>query len=166
MNTLGGRIGQLRRAKGLTQEDLAEKLGVSAQAVSKWENDISCPDIQLLPKLAKFLDTSVDRLLTGETKEVSLLPESQRKSLDELTLRIKVNSCEGDKVRVNLPMSLVKIGLELGIDIRAQMPNAQGMDVLKNLDLTRLIDMVEQGMIGKVVEVESADGDIVEIVVE
>lgn len=61
--TMGKRIALLRKEKGMTQEQLAEKLGVSSQAVSKWENDISCPDIALLPLLASTLGISVDELL-------------------------------------------------------------------------------------------------------
>lgn len=61
--TLGKRIAALRKEKGLTQEQLAEKVGVSAQAVSKWENDVSCPDITLLPLLADLLGVTVDELL-------------------------------------------------------------------------------------------------------
>ena len=61
--TLGKRIATLRKERGLTQEQLAEKVGVSAQAVSKWENDISCPDITLLPLLADLFGVSVDELL-------------------------------------------------------------------------------------------------------
>ena len=57
--TIGKRISQMRKEKGLTQEELAMKLGISAQAVSKWENDIACPDIGLLPQLAKLFDVSV-----------------------------------------------------------------------------------------------------------
>ena len=62
-NTLGTRIAHYRKQKGLKQDQLAEILGVSPQAVSKWENDQSCPDITLLPKLAKQLEVSVDLLL-------------------------------------------------------------------------------------------------------
>lgn len=51
METLGKRIAKLRREKGLKQDQLAEKLSVSLQAVSKWENDQTCPDIGLLPEL-------------------------------------------------------------------------------------------------------------------
>ncbi len=61
--TLGKRIAMLRKEKGLTQEQLAEKVGVSAQAVSKWENDLSCPDITLLPLLSDILGVTVDELL-------------------------------------------------------------------------------------------------------
>lgn len=49
--TLGSRIAELRRKKNMTQEELAAELGVTPQAVSKWENDLSCPDITLLPRV-------------------------------------------------------------------------------------------------------------------
>lgn len=68
-NTIGKRISALRREKGLKQEDIAQALGVSSQAVSKWENDQSCPDISLLPKLARLLGVSVDTLLSGEEEK-------------------------------------------------------------------------------------------------
>ncbi len=60
---------KLRSQKGLTQEALAEEMGVSVQAVSKWENGLSCPDIAALPGLAEYLGVTVDHLLTG--REVS-----------------------------------------------------------------------------------------------
>ncbi len=163
MNTLGARIAMKRKAKGMTQEELANKLGVSAQAVSKWENDVSCPDISLLPELVQLLDCTTDELLTGKSDEVKMLPPQQRKSLEELTLRIKVLSAQGDKVRVNLPMALVKWGLECGIQVAPQMSSIES---LKDIDIKALVDMVERGAIGKLVEVESAQGDTVEIVVE
>ena len=161
--SIGNRISKYRREKGLTQEELAEKLGVSSQAVSKWENDASCPDISLLPQLCRILSISTDELLTGNNNEVKLVPVEQRKSLDELTLRVKVNSAQGDKVKVNLPMSLVKICLELGVEITPQMT---GIESMKSVDLNKIMDLAERGLIGKLVEIESADGDIVEVVVE
>ena len=62
-HTLGKRIMTARKELGLTQEQLAEQLGVTAQAVSKWEHDQSCPDISMLPKLAEIFHTSTDALL-------------------------------------------------------------------------------------------------------
>lgn len=162
--TSGTRISRLRKEKGMSQEALAEKIGVSAQAVSKWENDQSCPDISLLPQLAKLLDVTVDELLTGNSNEVRMVPRGERKSLEELTLRVRVLSADGDKVKVNLPMTLVKVGLEMGVEMVPN--NAKGMDSMKNLDLKQIIDLAEQGALGKLVEIESADGDIVEVVVE
>ena len=54
----------LRRNAHLTQEQFADKLGLSFQAVSKWENGLSCPDIALLPEIAKIYGISVDKLFT------------------------------------------------------------------------------------------------------
>ena len=163
--TIGSRIAGARKAKGMTQEELANILGVSSQAVSKWENDASCPDISLLPRLAKELGLTTDELLTGKSNEVKMVPSSQRKSLDELTMRILVNSAEGDKVRVNLTMSMVKVCMEIGVGI---IPNMNGdvAQIFQNVDMSKIVQLVECGMIGKLVEVESAEGDTVEIVVE
>ena len=167
--TIGNRIAKYRKMKGLTQEALAEQLGVSAQAVSKWENDLSCPDISLLPKLCEILGITTDELLTGKSEEVRLVPVEQRKPLEELTLRVRVNSAEGDKVRVNLPMTLVKVCMEIGMEMApgmAGMTGIHGMDSLKNVDMAKIVELVEKGLVGKLVEVESAEGDIVEVVVE
>lgn len=60
---LGSNISQLRREKGITQEELAEYLGVSKPAVSKWESGQSYPDILLLPIIASFFNKTVDDLL-------------------------------------------------------------------------------------------------------
>ena len=78
--SIGNRISKYRKEKGMTQEELAAKLGVSSQAVSKWENDASCPDISLLPRLCRILGISTDELLTGERNEVKMVPAEQRKS--------------------------------------------------------------------------------------
>lgn len=67
--TLGRRIAARRKTLGLTQDALAERLGVTAQAVSKWENDQSCPDISLLPRLAEIFDVTTDELLGVQRKE-------------------------------------------------------------------------------------------------
>ena len=78
--TIGKRIMENRKRLGLTQDALAERLGVTAQAVSKWENDQSCPDIATLPKLAALLGISVDNLLGCETpaKEAEVVTEPEK----------------------------------------------------------------------------------------
>ena len=68
--TLGKRIAAHRKRLGLTQDALAEKLGITAQAVSKWENDLSCPDITMLPRLAEIFGISTDALLGHEAPPV------------------------------------------------------------------------------------------------
>ena len=95
MNTLGRKIAELRRGKNITQDEMAEKLNVTPQAVSKWENDISCPDIMLLPKIAEMLSVSVDELLSDAPKKnVEFVPEDKRKNIDDLMFRIYVNSAD------------------------------------------------------------------------
>lgn len=66
--TLGALIAQTRKEKGMTQLELAEKLGVTDKAVSKWERDLSCPDIQSLPTLAEVLGLSLEELMQGKNE--------------------------------------------------------------------------------------------------
>lgn len=164
MDTIGKRISEYRKNKNLKQDELAEMLGVSPQAVSKWENDLSCPDISLLPELSRILGITIDELIQGKKDEpvVSVLPEEQRKDIDKMMLRIVVESSDGDHVRVNLPMALVRVGIETGMS----MPQIGGNDALNGIDFARIFKMVELGAIGNLVEVESGDGDIVKIFVE
>ena len=61
--TLGTMIAELRKQHGMTQLELAEKMGVTDKAVSKWERDLSCPDINSIPNLAEILDVSVKELM-------------------------------------------------------------------------------------------------------
>ena len=72
--TLGNAIAGCRRELGITQEALARQLDVTNQAVSKWESDICCPDIQLLPKLADIFGVSIDRLFGRETEAQTAPP--------------------------------------------------------------------------------------------
>ena len=163
--TIGKRIAALRREKNLKQDDLAQMLEVSPQAVSKWENDQTCPDISLLPKLAKILGVSVDELLSGKQElqpVVTLVPEDQRKDIKDMVLRIVVVSADGDKVRVNLPMALVQLAMEMGME----MPQVSGNDALKDIDWAQVMELARHGAMGNLIEVESADGDIVRIFVE
>ena len=62
MEMIGTKIQTLRKNKGITQEQLAEVLAVSAQAVSKWENGVSMPDIHLLPVIARYFGITMDEL--------------------------------------------------------------------------------------------------------
>lgn len=65
MKVIGKQIAALRKNKGITQSELGNRLGVSFQAVSKWERGETLPDISVLPTLAKILETSIDYILTG-----------------------------------------------------------------------------------------------------
>lgn len=167
MDTIGKRIANARKSKNIKQDELAEKLSVSPQAVSKWENDISCPDISLLPSLSKILGITVDELLSGKQESaVTFVPEEHRKDIKDMMCRIVVDTSEGDKVRVNIPCALAKIAMDCGMD----MPQISGNDsinsAIKSIDLAKVLEMVEKGAIGNLVEVETKDGDKVSIFVE
>lgn len=84
--TIGKRIASLRKRKHMTQEQLAEQVGVSAQAVSKWENDLSCPDINLLPKLAEVFGVTTDNLLG--------MPEPQSPAPEQLGFHLNLGDDE------------------------------------------------------------------------
>ena len=71
MKNIGETIASLRKNKSMTQNELAEKMNVTDKAVSKWERDLSCPDINTISKLADILDVSVEELLKAKKRENS-----------------------------------------------------------------------------------------------
>ena len=71
MKSIGETIANLRKKKGMTQSELAEKMNVTDKAVSKWERDLSCPDINTISKLADVLDVSVEELLKTKKQDYS-----------------------------------------------------------------------------------------------
>lgn len=85
---IGAKIKQARKEKGLSQEALAEYLGLSVQAVSKWECDLSYPDITLLPQIADFLEVSLDKLLREGDDGRETSQSAQLDLPDDDTLRI------------------------------------------------------------------------------
>lgn len=80
--TLGTQIAALRKQNNITQEALAQHLGVTNQAVSKWESEQCCPDVTLLPKLADYFCISIDGLFGRTT------PDTQSKLPEDDTLRV------------------------------------------------------------------------------
>lgn len=161
--TLGQKIARLRKEKNYTQEDLAKKFNVSTQAVSKWENDLSAPDISILKDLAKTLGVTIDYLLSNETEEVvNILPKENRKSINKMILKIKISSTDGNKLSVNLPMPIIFACINSGV----KMPSLNGSDALNSIDFKEIINLVEQGVVGELVSIDSADGDTIKIFVE
>lgn len=76
--TLGERIRSLRMQKNLSQEELAEKLDVSRQSVSKWENDTATPDLDKLVKLSDLFEVTLDELVRGESpKQTPPVPQTE-----------------------------------------------------------------------------------------
>ena len=160
--SFGQRFARLRKGKKLTQEDIALKVNVSAQAVSKWENDISLPDITLLIELSDILGVSVDELLgKKDSKSVFMLEEKERKNIEKMFLRINVED-GGDKIKVNLPIALIKVCIESGIAI----PEISGNKAISSLDFKKIYALIESGIVGEIVSIEGEDGEKISIVVE
>ena len=105
-DTMGKRISTLRKRAGLTQEQLADRLGVTPQAVSKWENDISCPDTAILPELAKVLGVSCDVLLGKE-------PMDSVTNSDGGTVKEKGLKFSAMMGKIVFPIMVIIFGVEL-----------------------------------------------------
>ena len=231
--TLGRRIARLRLARTATQERLAKELNVSPQAVSKWENDINYPDISLLPDLARFLDVSVDELLSGASasaqESVAAQESTVEKSAAEVVsvaadepaeiveepveqdnqgiavqssgfsfgklfgksmvkvekndeadgskkkgvrlgngsakhgLHVYIVSDDGDVVDMCVPLGLAKFVLNSGIQVSGSYLNQETQEQLSNINLDALMDAAKTGESGTLVDITSADGDVVKI---
>ena len=88
---LGEMISSLRKEKGMTQSELAEKMNVTDKAVSKWERNLACPDVNSIPKLAEVLGITVEELLNAQTKK------------------------ENNKIDEIVNIALIGVGLAMGI---------------------------------------------------
>lgn len=120
MQHMGERLRQLRRARNLTQEEVAQSLKVSCQAISKWERGEGWPDIAMLPALARFFDVTTDALLgmnTREYDEANALWERQNQqglhAQNAELMRHMLRTHPGDALLlVQLSTSLEKLGGE------------------------------------------------------
>lgn len=160
--TFGVRFQRFRKAKKLTQEDIANKFNISPQAVSKWENDISYPDITILSDLSELLGVSLDELLGKTTEPTVIQQRTEPKDSKDMILRIVINDSDGSKVKVNLPLSLIKLGLHSNF----QVSSTGNKEILKDIDFDQIIKMAESGLIGKLVEIEDEDGTTVDIFID
>lgn len=145
-------------------------MGVSAQAVSKWENDQSCPGIMLLKDLAKTFSVTVDELLSSEeeTKSVvALVSEEKRKSPDEMIFKVVMQSNDGDSIRVNLPLAMISALSKSGmLNVGFSTGDGEMTKNLNSIDFGYLLSLAEAGAVGKLVEMRGGDGDIIDVYVE
>lgn len=170
--SLGRRIARLRLEYGMTQERLAMKMGVTAQAVSKWENDLSAPDIMLLPELARTLGVTVDELLEGrKNQEITPAepmpePEPEPARADgsrPKKLHIQVDSDDGDVVNINVPLGMASAVLGAS----SKIPGVVNLNLNDaDIDATLIAEAVKHGEKGTLVEIDGGDGDHVTISLE
>ncbi len=127
--TLGMMIARLRKEHGMTQMELAEKMGVTDKAVSKWERDLPCPDINSLPNLAALLDVSVDELM--QIKEGTSIPPKSPKEIINLIFKA-VALAMG--IAVIVLSILNKLAVESGIVLLGIGLACAGISLLNNKD--------------------------------
>ena len=157
ISTLGTRIAELRKKKGYTQEEFSDMLGVSAQAVSKWENDLSCPDIMLIPQIASIFGITTDELLTGKTPKKEASEETQQikapADVSKLKLRVQVLHPSKKPVNISLPLLLVKKIAKIGNGISGIVGSA----ALSGDQLEQILSLVDNGISGEILNIVAED---------
>lgn len=101
---IGQFLRECRKEKGITQEQLAEMLGVTNRSVSQWENGSNLPDLDILIEMADYYDVELRELLDGERKS-----EKMNRELEETVLKVAEYSNE-DKIKLTKRMHLLFIG--------------------------------------------------------
>ena len=162
---LGNNISERRKSMGLTQEELATKLGVSPQAVSKWENNLSCPDISLLPDISKLFNISVDELLgvsnpnnnaeTTKNEEVhsDVTYEEPVYTGKKATKLLITTERNGKTTNIKFPLGIVRFGLNIG-GIFGGLTGEQANAVE---------DAIKTGLMGEILSVDGENGEKVTI---
>ncbi len=164
---LGKNIYEKRKAMGMTQDDLAARLGVSPQAVSKWENNLSCPDISLLPEISKLFGVSVDELLSNEFSAVNTEGNKKDEPFAEpeatyeepafngkkATALIITTERNGKTSNVRFPLGIVRFGLNLGSIFGGLTGEQAG--IIENA--------VRTGLSGEILSVDGENGEKVTI---
>ncbi len=153
METFGQRLARIRKEKELTQNDLADYLSISPQAISKWESDLTSPDLDTIIKLANLFNMSTDELLGNKQSRTEFIPHQSKKDINKMMFKIIVKNGAGDNVNINLPLGAVKI---LAKSKAASF--VLNNKALEGVDFKALIELVESGVVGELLSIDSADG--------
>lgn len=150
--TIGQNIASYRKKAGMTQEELSEKLGVTAQAISKWENDLSYPDLEIVRKLADIFDITVDQLLNGEDA-IPAVKVVETDNPEKRILLICVETEGTTKVNLRIPVGLVEKACETG---KLQNLLGEQASVLEGA-----MEFIRMGAVGPIVDVKDDDSNTV-----
>ena len=148
MNTIGQNIAYFRKQKKMTQEELAEKMSVTAQAVSKWECDTSYPDITAIQMLSKVLGVTATELIDG-VKYSAEIKDAPQEIIDRRIVRIEVQVDE-TKIVTRFPVPVIKKAMENGT-----LKSLVGEDAYSQV--VSILEMIDSGITGRVVEVNSQE---------
>lgn len=164
---LGNNISERRKQKGMTQEELATNLGVSPQAVSKWENNLSCPDITLLPEISKIFGITVDELLgvapiiseepvveevpnPSEPEETNNPPEHSNKKATKLIITRELDE---KTTTVKIPLTIIRFGLKIGGIFGG----------LTGMQANSIEEAIRTGLVGEIMSVDGENGEKITI---
>lgn len=150
----------LRKEKGLTQAEVAAKLNISAQAISKWENGESMPDVSLLGDIAELFDTTIDALFGRVDKEKVEVVEPPKGNYNDYFLRIDAVSGDGSNAKINIPLAVATIMF------RGKSEISIGGFTLTQTDFESILNMIDAGAVGPLVDAVSQDGSHARIYVE
>ncbi len=122
--SLGQFIAALRKANGMTQQDVAERLNVSNKAVSRWERDETAPDISLIPALAEIFNVTCDELLKGERILNPIQSENSRPKIDKQIklLESRMETVFKNYIYISVTLSIIGLVLMLGISYGLYLP--------------------------------------------
>lgn len=156
--TLGERLSAARKNKGLTQDDFAKYLDVTPQAISKWENNLSCPDILLLPKISEILGIGIEELLTGTEKKEEKT-KIQTTSESKLKLKIKISPPNKKPTNITVPVALVKRIAKIGNGISGILGNSS----LSSSQIEEILELTEEGVSGEILNIEADDSTVITV---
>lgn len=112
-NTIGQFIGALRKANGMTQQDVADRLNVSNKAVSRWERDECAPDLSVIPALAEMFGVTCDELLKGERIPEAMQPERKGQKVEKQVRQLVNRTLTGFKTLIWIALAVAAVGLVL-----------------------------------------------------
>lgn len=143
---IGNNIAALRKQKGITQEELANELGVSAQAVSKWENNSSCPDVSLLTDIADYFGVTVDTLLRSNEQDIVMEVDDNSNHAYETCnnktdININIVQQNGKENNIKVPFKFVKLGLNIGSMFGLSEEISNKIVALVESDVTDIVDI-------------------------
>lgn len=142
---IGNNIAALRKQRGITQEELAKELGVSAQAVSKWENNSSCPDVSLLTNIADIFGVTVDTLLRASEQDIIVEAKQHNTNSEEINNKREINinivQQNGKENNIKLPFKFVKLGLNIGSIFGLNEDISDKIIALVESDVTDIVDI-------------------------
>lgn len=110
-NSIGQFIAALRKANGMTQQEVADRLNVSNKAVSRWERDECAPDLTVIPALAEMFGVTCDELLRGERITITDAPEKKDKKVEKQVKALISRTLSGFKMLIMISLGLSVVGL-------------------------------------------------------